>query len=419
MPSLGNKRKKSVLGNLRVVDLSMGWAGPLVAMLLADFGAQIIKIESIRHLDWWRGGVGQNPDDREYEKRANFNGVNRNKLGTTLDLNDPRCMDTVRELIGISDVLVENFTPRVMRNWGLTYDRVREINPSIVMISMPGFGSAGPWRNYAGFGNTIESLSGVAALTGWPDGPPVLQSNAYGDPVSGLGGAIGVLMALAHRLRTGEGQHMEISHQEMVIHHIAPAMMDYIMNRRVHTRIGNRNPTMAPHGVYPCSGEDQWIAIAVNSDVEWQSLCGILGHPEIAKDPRFDNLCDRQDNHDDLDDLISSKTAQWDKVELAQRLQDVGIAASPVNDAAEALADPQVMARDSFVWIDRKYIGNHPYPNVTARLSKTPGEVYKATPTLGEDNEFVLSEVLGMNPDVLVELKRDGLIGDEAYLGFR
>ena len=411
----GKKKRKSVLGNLRVVDLSMGWAGPMVAMLLADYGAQIIKIESVRRLDWWRGAVGQNPDDREYEKRPNFNGVNRNKYGITLDLNDVRCVDEVRELIGISDILVENFTPRVMRNFGLTYDKVREINPSMIMISMPGFGSTGPWRDYAGFGNTIESLSGVAAITGWPDGPPVLQSNAYGDPISGLGAAIGVLMALVHRSRTGEGQHIELSHQDLVIHHIAPAMMDYIMNKRVHTRQGNRHPTMAPHGVYPCVGDDQWIAIAVDSDQEWESLCDVLGSTDVATDSRFNSLDNRHKHHDELDELLSSLTAGWDKVELARRLQGVGIAASPVNDAAEVLDDPQVKARDSFVWVDRKYIGNHPYPSVTARLSKTPGEIHKAAPTLGEDNEFVLREVLGMSPDDISALERDHVIGDEPF----
>ena len=418
MASTSKMRRKGVLAGLRVVDLSMGWAGPLAAMLLGDFGAEIIKIESVGHLDWWRGStVGQDAEDRQYERSALFSGVNRNKRGITLDLNDPRCMDSLKELIAISDILVENFTPRVMENFGLTYHAVRQINPTLVMISMPAFGSSGPWRDYAGFGNTIEALSGVAATTGWPDGPPVLASNAYGDPVSGIGAAIGILMALVHRRHGGEGQHIELSQQELVVHHVTHAMMDYVMNGRVHTRQGNRHPTMAPHGVYPCRGDDNWVAIAIESDRDWASLCRVLGHQETAAVPRFKDLPARQRLHDELDQLISNWTPKWDKADLAVRLQDAGVAAAPVNSSAEVLDDPQVKARDSFVWIDRAFIGNHPYPNVTARLSATPGEIRKAAPTLGEDNEFVLRQVLGIGRDEFSALKRDRVIGDRPDLG--
>ena len=417
MQNQRSNRQKMVLGGLRVVDISMGWAGPLTGMLLADFGAEVIKVESTRRLDWWRGSmISPDPDVRLYEMSANHNGVNRNKHGVTLDLRDPRGIAHLKELLAIADVMVENFAPRVMENFGLTYDVVRAINPSLVMISMPGFGSTGPWRDYVGFGNTIESLSGVAGLTGHADGPPVLQSNAYGDPVSGIGGAIGVLMALVHRRRTGEGQHIEMAHQELVVQHTAQSLIDYVMNGRVQERRGNRHPWMAPHGVFPCDGEDNWIAIAVESDQEWQALWEALSHPEVAADARFEDALSRWHHQDELDGIISDSTAQWEKAELAERLQRAGVAADAVNSAKEVLEDRQVKAQNSFVWIDRKYVGNHLYPSVTAHLSDTPGVIHKAAPCLGEDNAFVLGEVLGLTQEKMNALSKDGVIGYEPEL---
>ncbi|MBI4233361.1 MAG: CoA transferase [Chloroflexi bacterium] len=409
-----------ILRGVRVVDLSMGWAGPLAAMLLADFGAEIVKIESTRHLDWWRGGdIGKGPEDRPYEKLATFNSVNRNKYGCTVDLQDPRGMALLKRLIAISDVLVENFTPRVMPNLGLTYDAIRAINPTLVTISMPAFGNSGPWRNYAGYGNTVEALSGLTGLTGYSDGPPTLQSNAYGDPVSGIGGAIAVLMALVHRWRTGRGQHIELSDQEMVVHHVSQALLDYALNGRVQERPGNRHPWMAPHGVYPCRGEDVWIAIAVASDEEWRALCTTLGHPEVIADARFADGLSRWHHQDDLDPLLCAWTVEWDRRELAEHLQRAGVAAATVNSNAEVLNDPQIQARHSFVWMDRRYVGYHPYTGIPARLSHTPGSIHKPAPTLGEDNAFLLGNLLNLTGEEVTALERDGVIGDQPDRGER
>lgn len=404
-----------IMQGVRILDLSMGWAGPLATMLLADFGAEIVKVESTRHLDWWRGSVApQSLDDRPYERAPTFNGVNRNKYGCTLDLNDPRGKALLKRLAVICDVLVENFTPRVMENLGLTYDVLRGLNPSLIMLSMPGFGSTGPWRDYAGFGNTVEALSGVTALTGYPDGAPTLCSNAYGDPIAGMGGAIALMMALLHRRKTGEGQHIELSHQELVTHHVSGALMDYQMNGRVQGRKGNRHPWMAPHGVYPCRGEDNWVAIAVSSDPEWRGLCGTLGLDAAWADARFRDTPGRWQHQEEINKILPAATAAWDKKELAERLQGAGIAAAPVLSNGEVLEDPQVQARDSFVWQDRRFAGNHPYPGVAARLSATPGTVRKAAPCLGEDNALVLGGLLGVEEDELESLVRDGVIGDRA-----
>ena len=407
-------RRSPALEGLRVVDLSMGWAGPLAAMVLSDFGAQIIKVESITHLDWWRSDfTGGDPDDRPYEKVPYFIGVNRNKFDCTLDLTKPRALELLKDLISIADVLVENFTPRVMSNFGLTYDVVSEINPSLIMLSMPAFGSSGPWRDYGAYGNTIDVLAGVAGLTGYPDRSPILASNAYGDPVSGIGGAIGLSMALVARHRTGRGQHVELSHQDLAIHHVSQTLMDFVMNGRVAGRQGNRHPWMSPHGVYPCKGEDSWIAVAVATEDEWSSLCRVLGHPEAADDPRFLDLSSRSENQDELDALLGQWTAGWEKSDLTRRLQESGVSAAPVNTDVDMLDEPQLAARSSYFWQDRKYVGSHPYPGVTARLSATPGEVYMPAPTLGEHNQFVLGEVLGLSQKEIDSLQAEGIIGDQ------
>ena len=212
---------EGILKNVRVIDMSMGWAGPLVSMLLADFGAQVIKVEARGHLDWWRTGVST-PDSgqKPYEQSSLFNTVNRNKFGVTLELTDPRCREMLLNLIGISDVVIENFTPRVMKNLNLGYPVLNDRNSQIIMVSMPAFGLNGSMKDYLGVGTTIDCMSGIASLTGYENEGPRLQPNAYGDPVGGLNGAIAVMMALRHRVTSGKGRHIEVALLESSIHHV-------------------------------------------------------------------------------------------------------------------------------------------------------------------------------------------------------
>ncbi len=403
------------LAGIRVIELGMGWAAPLAGMLLADFGAEVIKIESIKKMDWWRGGDLGTPDAPLYEKVSLFNGVNRNKLGCTLDLTDHKGLDLFKRLISISDVLLENFTPRVMTNFGLDYNSVRSINPSLIMVSIPAFGLSGPWRDFGAVAATVEALSGIAGLSGHPDKSPYLQGHAGTDPFSGVGAAISVITALTQLKKTGRGQHVELAHQELAIHLVVKSLMDYIMNGRDSTRKSNTHPTMSPHGVYRCRGDDDWIAIAIRSDEEWRRFCDAVGQPEAASDDRFVDILARLRHREELDTLVESWTCSWERHDLVRCLQRASVPAAPVNASPDVLADPIFKKEGSFLLIEREHVGLHPYPGVIARLSRTPGAIRKPAPTLGEDNDFLFGELLGLSEDEVNQLEDDGIIGQEPY----
>ena len=407
--------RRGILKGIRVIDLSMGWAGPLVSMLLSDFGAEVVKVEARGHLDWWRASV-RTPGSGEklYEKSSIFNTVNRNKYDVTLELTDPRCREVFMDLVKVSDVLIQNFTPRVMRNLDLEYPVLRRVNPSLIMISMPGFGLAGAMKDYAAVGMTIDCMAGIASLTGYEGGAPRLQPNAYGDPVGGLNAAIAAMMALRNRALTGKGRHVEVSLLESTVHHVAVPLMDYLMNGRLQPRAGNRHSYLAPHGCYRCDGEDQWVSLAVASDQEWARLCEAMDRKDLIHDPRFGDCLSRWHNQDTLDEIIEGWTSRKDKKEAMRVLQEAGVPAGAVLSNKEVLEDPQLNARGFYEEIDRAYVGKHPYPGIVPRLSKDPGAVSKAAPCLGEDNDLILGDLLGLPPKEIRELEESGVIGTTA-----
>ena len=310
---------------------------------------------------------------------------------------------------------MENFTPRVMSNFGLEYDSVRSINPSLIMVSIPAFGLSGPWRDFGAVAATIEALSGVAGLSGHPDKSPYLQGHSITDPFSGVGAAISVIMALTQLRKTGRGQHIELAHQELAIHLVVKSLMDYMMNGRDSVRKSNTHPTMTPHGVYRCRGDADWIAIAIRSDEEWQRFCGAMNQPQAASDSRFTDALTRLRHREELDTLVESWTRCWERHDLARCLQKAGVPAAPVNASPDVLADPTFKKESSFVRIEREHVGLHPYPGVIARLSRTPGAIRKPTPTLGEDNHFLFHQLLGLNEEEMRQLEEEGIIGQEPY----
>lgn len=402
------------LEHIRVIDISQGWAGPLAAGILGDMGAQVFKIESVQHPDWWRGFAGGRLAAGEmiWERSALFNGIARNKLGVTLNLADPQGVELLLRLLKIGDVLIENFTPRVIEGWGLRYERLRQVNPQLVMISMPGFGLNGPWRDYPALGTTTDSMSGVAALCGYEGGSPRLQTVSW-DPIVGLHGAVAVLMALRHRSLSGQGQFIELAHIEAGTSLIAQAVMDYSMNRRVWPRRGNRDWSMAPHGCYRCKGDDSWLVIAVRSDEEWASLCRVIGRAELAADPRFATVTGRLANHAALDAIIEAWTGRHDHQEAMEVLQAAGVPAGAVLSAPELLADANLNARGFFETVDRPFVGSHPYPGVTIRMSRTPAHIREPAPTLGQHNRLVIQETLGLTEAEMRRLAEDKVIGSE------
>ncbi len=414
------------LEGIRIVDLSMWFAGPMASRLLADMGAEVVKIESLHHIDPWRGPARVTEEmaallpqatvgEQRYNRSASFNLQNRNKLSLTLDLTTDDGKDVFKRLVAISDVVLENYSPRVMGKLGLDYPVLKEINPKIIQMSLPALGSIGPDTNYIAFGQTIDCLSGMAYLTGYIGEEPMLQSGlSYGDPLSGMNAAFGLLTALHHRRRSGEGLHIELSQVEGLISFNADSIMDYTMNRRVRERNGNRHPAMAPHGCYRCRGEDRWVTIAVPSDEAWETFCRTIGQAAWLEDGRFSGLLERLCNQDELDRLVEGWTLQHGHYQVMRLLQAAGISAGPVLEADELVKEPHLHARGLYEEVTHPEAGTHEYVGMNARYSKTPGGIRTPAPCLGEHNHYVLGEMLGISDQEIARLEETGVIGTEA-----
>ena len=400
-------------GQLRVLDLSMGWAGPLVGQMFAEMGAEVVKVEDTHHFDWWRGSLSMAPQEMQpIERAAVFNTANRGKFGVTLDLASARGIEIVKRLIEASDVLIENFSPGVMDRLGLSYEAVRTINPRLIMISMPSFGSDGPECNARGYGNTVEAMAGVTGLTGYHDGDGqrYTLSNALGDPVGGLNGVFALMVALHERARSGRGQLIELAQVESLIPFVTDAMLEYQFSGAVPPARGNRHREHAPHGIYLCR-DDGWIALACESDDDWQNLARALGLERLIDAPRFRTASARKQNEDALDAELSRKTAVLTLDDCVARLRDAGVLAAPVNSAPAVMADPQIQSRDYFVAIDRAVVGTHLDPGAVARIPDTPLRADAPAPLLGQHNRQVFTGLLGMTDDQIAQLERDGVIG--------
>ena len=399
------------LSGIRVLDLTTWWAGPLNAMILADFGAEVIKIEAIQRLDNWRATLADRSFERWWETSPLFNSTQRNKYGITLNLAAGRGVELFKALVERSDVVCENYSPRVMPQLGLDYEVLRLVNPRLIMISQTGFGLTGPWRDYVSFAQVAETLAGLAHLTGREDGPPTFAGQMLGDTLSALHGALAVMVALDERARTGRGQHIDLAQLETVVPATAQAQLDYQMNRRVWKRNGNRHRRMAPHGCYPARGDDRWIAIAIEGDAEWKRLVELMESPAWATEARFADAEARLRNSRELDDLVGGWTRDHDREELARKLQRAGLKAGPVLNPSDLLEDPHLKARGFFQMIDREVVGTQPYPSLGVRFSKTPLKNHMPAPTLGQHNEEILRRVLGRSDAEIEELEREQIIG--------
>jgi len=401
-------------GRVRVLDLSMGWAGPLAGQMFTEMGAEVIKVEDTHHFDWWRGSLSMAPPEMQpIERAAVFNTANRGKRGVTLDLASARGIEILKRLVKISDILVENFSPGVMDRLGLGYDSVSAINPRLIMISMPSFGGDGPECNARGYGNTVEAMAGVTGLTGYHDGAGqhYTLSNALGDPVAGLHAVFALMVALREREDTGRGQFIELAQVESLIPFVGGAILEYQFTGMVPRPRGNRHREHAPHGIYRCAGDDNWIALACETDDQWRSLAAALGMARLAEDRRFEDASARKANEDALDAELSSALAPLNADDCAARLRDAGVLAAPVNSAAAVMADPQIQSREYFVAIERAVVGTHLYPGAVARIPDTPLRADAPAPLLGEHNRQVLAETLGMTDEEIAELERSGVIG--------
>jgi crotonobetainyl-CoA:carnitine CoA-transferase CaiB-like acyl-CoA transferase len=428
---------KLPLEGIRVLDFSVVWAGPFATMLLADFGAEVIRIESlryfpavtrgllprpdatlVRHLPGYGGAYPErDPGPRPWNRHPMFNPHARNKLGMTIDLSRPRGRELFLRLVSLSDVLVENHSARFMENLGLTYDVLRCHKPDLIMVSMPAFGVSGPYKYYQGFGINVESVCGLTWLRTYPEADATETSTTlHMDAASGAGAAFAILAALHYRQRTGKGQCIDFAQAENLMQQIGEILMDYPMNGRSQSSLGNRHPVMAPHGCYPCRGDDRWVVIAVANDTEWERFCHAVSQPSWAHDERFADSANRYRHQDTLDGLIASWTRQHHPWEIMERLQRAGIAAGPVMREADLFTDPQLQSRGFFQVLTHPEAGTHPYPGIMWRMSKTPGAMRRPAVRLGEDNDYVYRDILKLSADEITALRAEGHIGMD-FLG--
>ena len=404
------------LEGVRIVEFGQLIAIPFATKLLADMGAEVIRIESCTRLDGYRvAGFYKNDISGEFWNRAvNFYEQNRNKKSLTLDLAQERARETLRDLIAISDVFAENFTPRVIRNFGLEYEELRRIRPDIIMVSSTGYGHTGPWSGFGAIGYGTEAASGLASVTGYLDGPPTIPELPYADYTAGEHTVFAIMAALAHRATTGQGQFIDISQTQTLSATVPEPLMDYTFNGRVQGRRGNRDDIYAPQGAYPCAGEDNWISVSVRSNEEWASLCGVLDHTEWAGDPRFASGPARAANHDILDEMIAPVTRRWDSRRLEVALQSRGVPAGAVLDGKELLFDDHLNERGFFEIVEHPPSANIPplpYASRPWKFDRTPGSIRRAAPTLGEHNAEVLGGILGLPESDTEAMERAGMIG--------
>ena len=410
------------LENVRILDFSRIWAGPQATKLLADMGAEVIKVESTRAWDPHRTivGSGNLPGGERgsdpWNRSGWFNTLHMSKRGITAELSHPGGKALIEELVSISDVVVENFRAGAMARRGLGYEDLRRLRPDIVVASMPAFGNSGPWRDFIQYGIGQEQLAGIAAMNGYlGEAAPVKSGVNFGDPISGAHAAGAILAALLYRRRTGRGIFLDMSQLESTIGVVGEHLLGFQMNGRPPENMGNRHAVYAPHGAYRCRGDDSWVTIAVGSNRQWHDLCDVMGSPDLADDPRFAGILARRRNHNPLDEIISGWTRDRDPHEVMNALQARGVASAPVLSGEGIFGDPHYQERGLLELVDHPSTGPYLMPGVAWKMSMTPGEIRWPAPRLGEHNDFVYGELLARTRSEIAALRSQGVIGTVPY----
>jgi crotonobetainyl-CoA:carnitine CoA-transferase CaiB-like acyl-CoA transferase len=411
----GNGAATPPLEGIRILEVTTNWAGPVAGRFLADLGADSIKVEwatrpATRALVW----VGPYMDlQRQPHHRAMyFNEFNRNKRDVCLDLGKPEGREAFLELVKTVDVVLENNSARVMPNLGLSYEEIRAANPSVIMVSMSGYGADGPKRDWVAYGANIETTSSLTSITGYPDGSLSRTTLFYADPVSGNYAAVAILAALRHRARTGEGQWIEMSLNEAGITYCSEALMRYQRTGQPWLPSANRDPRVAPQGVYRCIGTDNWVALTVRSGDEWRAVAEIIGRPDLAADESLQELAARQERHDELDAAISAWTAGLEQYEIAEAFQARGVPAAPVLANWQILPDPHIYQRGFYQTVLFPVVGAYPTTTWPWRFERTPARIALSAPLFAEHNREILGEA-GLDDEQVAELYAIGVTADE------
>ena len=400
---------RRALEGVRILDFTWVVAGPVAVRILADQGAEVIKIERRDTLD-----LGT--------RRGGFSGnLHRGKESTVINMADPRGLAIAQQLAALSDVVIDNFSARVMRNWGLDYDSLKKIKPDIIAVSMSGFGHTGPHKDYVSYGPTLQALSGYTLQMRHPGHEPAGWGYSYADMTGGYSGALAVLMALWHRKQTGQGQFVDLSQFEAISSLVGPGLLDILNNGTPSEPVGNRSQEApaAPHGVYRCQGGDRWCAIAVFTEAEWRSLCHVLGQPAWTRETRFASLAERLQHQDALDEYIESWTQQHTAEEVMTRLQAADVAAGVVANGEDLDRDPQLRARGYWARLPAQEGGKTEEVILDGppfKLSKTPGYVAAPGPLLGEHTESVLRRLLKYSDQQVAQLKAERVIASHAEI---
>ena len=401
---------KKALDGLKVVGFTYAGVGNMVIKYLVEYGATAIRVESMKRLDNTRVSAPYKDNVFGINRSGYYAWINNDRYCMALNLKHPRAMEVCEQLIKWADVLVENFAPGTMERSNLGYNDVKKINPGITMISCSQQGQTGPHRQMPGYGGTLQALAGFTNLTGWPDRWPVQVDRSYPDFIAPRFGVVAVIAALDYRERTGKGQYIDISEYEDSIHFLAPVILDYTANRNIQGRAGNRCAYAAPHGCYRCKGDDKWCVISVFTDGDWSAFCKAIGNPGWANEPRFKTLLGRKQNEEELDRLVEEWTINYSAEEVMNMMQAAGVAAG-VLQTLEDLAeyDPQLKYLHFYWELDHPEVGKHHVAAPPFVLSKSPCELRRA-PLLGEHNEYVFKEILGLSDEEVAELVIEGVI---------
>ena len=391
-----------ILQGVRILDFTWMLAGPYGTRLLADFGAEVIKVQCAKT------AAGAEDNAGSY-----FNAWNRNKRSITLDLGFPEARRLVKRLVSLCDVVVENFSPRVMRNWGLDYAALKKIKPDLIMVSLSAMGQTGPWRDFVGFGPTVQALSGITRLTSFTEEEPLGLGHSLADTVAGLYAALAVLAALNHKDATGFGRRVDISAYEAMCSFMGPWILQALSGQADIPPGGNQpvHQPAAPYGVYPCRGQDRWCAICVQDRAEWGAFCRALGNPPWGEDKKFRTIQGRAKHAAQLDVLIAKWTRRRSAERAAAILQQAGVAAAVVQSAHDLAHDPHLKARGFFLKLEHPVLGKVFADRQPIRFREEPPQDWRAAPLLGEANEYVFKGLLGLTPKEYSRLAAKGVIG--------
>ena len=403
--------ERQVLSGVKVFDFGWALAGSLTGKLLGDHGAIVIKVESTVHIDFSRTNRNvsmsspTNPDDKPW-----FTYYNTSKYGIGLNLRHPRAREVITRFYRWADVVTENFTPGTLSKLGLDYEYARTVKPDIIMAGISAYGQTGPMAREFGTDGMGSSQSGHRFLTGWPDRSPVMPTNVpYGDLVLPLFAVLAIVSALDYRRRTGKGQYIDAGMLDTLAQKTTPAILDLAANGHLTGRTGNRVDNGAPHGAYPCEGEDRWCVVSVFTEEDWKAFCSVIGEPEWTKEPRFKTLQSRKENEDELDEFVSQWSKKHSAEEVMRLMQARGVAAGVVQNAQDLLeSDPQIREREYFAQIEHPVIGTFGHPNPPFKLLKSKARM-RTSPCLGEHTAYVCTELLGMSDEEFCLLEQEGV----------